>query len=357
MVMFFLILALVFVVLLVIITNIVIVPQSKVYVVERLGSYSDTWSAGLHIKIPFIERIAKKVSLKEQVADFPPQPVITRDNVTMQIDTVVFFQVMDAKLYTYGVNQPIAAIESLSATTLRNIIGEMELDHTLTSRDVINGKITAILDEATDKWGIKVNRVEVKNIIPPREIQEAMEKQMKAEREKRAVILKADGEKQAAITAAEGEKEAAILRADAVKQQRILEAEGEAQAILAVQKANADAIRLLNEAMPSDKVLAIRSLEALAKVANGKATKIIIPSELQNPRPLSLTSFDSSPKVGALGRMIKSPVLPKPLPLGEVSRNVTERVRPLVEEHHYDLRYPEQPAQLSGRERQPRHRH
>ena len=248
------------------------------YVVERLGSYSDTWSAGLHVKIPFIERIAKKVSLKEQVADFPPQPVITRDNVTMQIDTVVFFQVMDAKLYTYGVNQPIAAIESLSATTLRNIIGEMELDHTLTSRDVINGKITAILDEATDKWGIKVNRVEVKNIIPPREIQEAMEKQMKAEREKRAVILKADGEKQAAITAAEGEKEAAILRADAVKQQRILEAEGEAQAILAVQKANADAIRLLNEAMPSDKVLAIRSLEALAKVANGKATKIIIPS-------------------------------------------------------------------------------
>ena len=256
MVLFFVILALVFVLVLVIVSNIVIVPQSMVYVVERLGSYSDTWSAGLHVKIPFIERIAKKVSLKEQVADFPPQPVITRDNVTMQIDTVVFFQVMDAKLYTYGVNQPIAAIESLSATTLRNIIGEMELDHTLTSRDVINGKITAILDEATDKWGIKVNRVEVKNIIPPREIQEAMEKQMKAEREKRAVILKADGEKQAAITAAEGEKEAAILRADA--------------------------IRLLNEAMPTDKVLAIRSLEALAKVANGKATKIIIPSELQN---------------------------------------------------------------------------
>ena len=219
-IMLFVILALIFVILLIVVTNIVIVPQSMVYVVERLGSYSDTWSAGLHVKIPFIERIAKKVSLKEQVADFPPQPVITRDNVTMQIDTVVFFQVMDAKLYTYGVNQPIAAIESLSATTLRNIIGEMELDHTLTSRDVINGKITAILDEATDKWGIKVNRVEVKNIIPPREIQEAMEKQMKAEREKRAVILKADGEKQAAITAAEGEKEAAILRADAVKQQR-----------------------------------------------------------------------------------------------------------------------------------------
>ncbi len=248
-IMLFLILILIFVILLVVVTNIVIVPQSMVYVVERLGSYSETWSAGLHVKIPFLERVAKKVSLKEQVADFPPQPVITRDNVTMQIDTVVFFQVMDAKLYTYGVNQPIAAIESLSATTLRNIIGEMELDHTLTSRDTINSKITAILDEATDKWGIKVNRVEVKNIIPPREIQEAMEKQMKAEREKRPVILKADGEKQAAITAAKGE---------------------------------ADAIRLLNEAMPTDKVLALRSLEALAKVANGKATKIIIPSDLQN---------------------------------------------------------------------------
>ena len=230
MVLFFVILALVFVLVLVIVSNIVIVPQSKVYVIERLGSYSDTWTAGLHVKIPFIERIAKKVSLKEQVADFPPQPVITRDNVTMQIDTVVFFQVMDAKLYTYGVNQPIAAIESLSATTLRNIIGEMELDHTLTSRDVI--------------------RVEVKNIIPPREIQEAMEKQMKAEREKRAVILKADGEKQAAITAAEGEKESAILRADAVKQQRILEAEGEAQAILAVQKANLKRWRRLPTARP-----------------------------------------------------------------------------------------------------------
>ena len=262
--------------------NLKIVQQSKAYVIERMGAFHSVWGVGVHFKIPFIERVAKVVSLKEQVVDFAPQPVITKDNVTMQIDTVVFFQVMDAKLYTYGVNQPIAAIESLSATTLRNIIGEMELDHTLTSRDTINSKITAILDEATDKWGIKVNRVEVKNIIPPREIQEAMEKQMKAEREKRAVILKADGEKQAAITAAEGEKESAILRADAVKQQRILEAEGEAQAILAVQKANADAIRLLNEAMPNDKVLALRSLEALAKVANGKATKIIIPSDLQN---------------------------------------------------------------------------
>ena len=273
---------LVILVLVVIVSCINIVQQSKAYVVERLGAFHSVWGVGLHFKLPFIERVVKKVSLKEQVADFDPQPVITKDNVTMQIDTVIYFQITDPKLYTYGVNQPIAAIESLSATTLRNIIGEMELDHTLTSRDVINGKITAILDEATDKWGIKVNRVEVKNIIPPREIQEAMEKQMKAEREKRAVILKADGEKQAAITAAEGEKESAILRADAVKQQRILEAEGEAQAILAVQKANADAIRLLNEAMPTDKVLALRSLEALAKVANGKATKIIIPSDLQN---------------------------------------------------------------------------
>ena len=282
MVMFFLILALVFVVLLVIITNIVIVPQSKVYVVERLGSYSDTWSAGLHIKIPFIERIAKKVSLKEQVADFPPQPVITRDNVTMQIDTVVFFQVMDAKLYTYGVNQPIAAIESLSATTLRNIIGEMELDHTLTSRDVINGKITAILDEATDKWGIKVNRVEVKNIIPPAEIQDAMERQMKAERLRRESILRAEGEKRSAILVAEGEKESAILRADAVREQRIREAQGEAQAILEVQKALADSIRMLNEAAPNNQVLALKSLEALGKVADGKATKLIIPSNLQD---------------------------------------------------------------------------
>lgn len=282
MVMFFLILALVFVVLLVIITNIVIVPQSKVYVVERLGSYSDTWSAGLHIKIPFIERIAKKVSLKEQVADFPPQPVITRDNVTMQIDTVVFFQVMDAKLYTYGVNQPIAAIESLSATTLRNIIGEMELDHTLTSRDVINGKITAILDEATDKWGIKVNRVEVKNIIPPRDIQEAMEKQMRAERERRESILRAEGEKRSAILVAEGEKESTILRADAVREQRIREAQGEAQAIMEVQRALADSIKLLNEAAPSQKVLTLKSFEALEKVADGKATKLIVPSNMQD---------------------------------------------------------------------------
>ena len=281
MVLFFVILALVFVLVLVIVSNIVIVPQSKVYVIERLGSYSETWPAGLHVKIPFIERIAKKVSLKEQVADFPPQPVITRDNVTMQIDTVVFFQVMDAKLYTYGVNQPIAAIESLSATTLRNIIGEMELDHTLTSRDVINGKITAILDEATDKWGIKVNRVEVKNIIPPREIQEAMEKQMKAERERRARILDAEGEKRSQILVAEGMKESAILKADAVKEQKIREAQGEAEAILTVQKANADALKMLNEASPTDRIIQLKSLEAFGKAADGKATKIIIPSDIQ----------------------------------------------------------------------------
>ena len=270
------------VILIILIKNICIVQQSRAYVIERLGAFSQVWEVGIHFKLPFVERIARRVSLKEQVLDYPPQPVITKDNVTMQIDTVVYFQITDPKLYTYGVEQPMVAMETLTATTLRNIIGDMELDQSLTSRDTINSKITAILDEATDKWGIKVNRVEVKNIIPPREIQEAMEKQMKAEREKRAVILKADGEKQAAITAAEGEKESAILRADAVKQQRILEAEGEAQAILAVQKANADAIRLLNEAMPTDKVLALRSLEALAKVANGKATKIIIPSDLQN---------------------------------------------------------------------------
>ncbi len=270
------------VLLLVLVSNILIVPQANAYVIERFGKYSKTLGAGFHFKTPFIEKVAKRVSLKEQVADFPPQPVITRDNVTMQIDTVVFFQVMDAELYTYGVNQPISALESLSATTLRNIIGDLELDHTLTSRDTINSKITAILDEATDKWGIKVNRVEVKNIIPPREIQDAMEKQMKAEREKRAMILTAEGQKQAAITAAEGEKQSAILRGEAIKQQRILEAEGEAQAILAVQNANAESIKLLNASDPTQKVLSLRSLEALAKVADGKATKLIIPSDLQN---------------------------------------------------------------------------
>ena len=263
-------------------TNIVIVPQAAQFVVERLGVYSDTWNAGIHIKIPFIDRIAKRVSLKEQVVDFAPQPVITRDNVTMQIDTVVFFQVTDSKLYTYGVERPISAIENLTATTLRNIIGELELDHTLTSRDVINSQITSLLDEATDRWGIKVNRVELKNIIPPHEIQDAMEKQMKAERQRREAILRAEGEKRSAILVAEGEKESAILRADAIKEQKIREAEGEAEAILTVQRAMAESIRMLNEADPSQKVLTLRSLETLQKVADGKSTKLIIPSEIAN---------------------------------------------------------------------------
>ena len=295
-IMLFVILALVFVILLIVITNIVIVPQSMTYVIERLGSYSDSWSAGLHVKIPFVERVAKKVSLKEQVADFPPQPVITRDNVTMQIDTVVFFQVMDAKLYTYGVNQPIAAIESLSATTLRNIIGEMELDHTLTSRDTINSQMRALLDEATDPWGIKVNRVEVKNIQPPPDIQSAMEKQMKAEREKREAVLRAEGQRQSQILVAEGEKESMILRADAAKQAAIKKAEGEAEAILKVQQATAEAIKLLNEADPREAVLRIKALEAFQAAADGKATKIIIPSEIQGLAGLCASAkavFDS----------------------------------------------------------------
>ena len=273
---------LVLLVLILIATNIVIVPQAAQFVVERLGVYSDTWNAGIHIKIPFIDRIAKRVSLKEQVVDFAPQPVITRDNVTMQIDTVVFFQVTDSKLYTYGVERPISAIENLTATTLRNIIGELELDHTLTSRDVINSQITSLLDEATDRWGIKVNRVELKNIIPPHEIQDAMEKQMKAERQRREAILRAEGEKRSAILVAEGEKESAILRADAIKEQKIREAAGEAEAILTVQRAMAESIRMLNEADPSHKVLTLRSLETLQKVAEGKATKLIIPSEIAN---------------------------------------------------------------------------
>ena len=270
------------VVLLVLIRCIVIVPQSNDFVVESLGVYKETWSAGLHLKVPFVERIARRVSLKEEVADFPPQPVITRDNVTMMIDTVVFFQVFDAKAYAYGVNRPIQAIENLSATTLRDIIGSMSLDETLTSRDLINTKITATLDEATDRWGIKVNRIELKNIEPPAEIRQAMEKQMKADREKRASILLAEGEKQAAITRAEGEKESAILRAEAVKEQKIREAEGQAQALLLVQKAQADSIRMINEAAPTQNMLALRSMEAMEKVADGKATKIIVPSDMQN---------------------------------------------------------------------------
>ena len=259
-----------------------IVPQADAWVLERLGRYQKTWEAGIHFRIPIIERVVRKISLKEQVADFEPQPVITKDNVTMMVDSVVFFKIFDPRLFAYGVERPIAAIENLSATTLRNIIGEMELDHTLTSRDVINTKITAILDQATDKWGIKVNRVELKNIIPPAEIQDAMEKQMKAERQRRESILRAEGEKRSAILVAEGEKESAILRADAVREQRIREAQGEAQAIMEVQKALADSLKLLNEAAPSDRVLALKGLEALEKVADGKATKLIIPSDMQN---------------------------------------------------------------------------
>lgn len=273
--------------------SIVIVPQAHAFVVERFGIFDSVWNAGFHFKIPFITRIAKRVSLKEQVVDFPPQPVITRDNVTMQIDTVVFFQVTDPKLYSYGVERPISAIENLTATTLRNIIGDMELDHTLTSRDTINSQITTLLDEATDRWGIKVNRVELKNIIPPEEIQDAMEKQMKAERQRRESILRAEGEKRSQILVAEGEKESAILRAqaekesailraDAVKEQKIREAEGEALAIMTVQKAMADSIELLNKAAPTNQVLTLKSLEALEKVADGQSTKIIIPSEIQN---------------------------------------------------------------------------
>ena len=273
--------ALAVIVLLIIISNIHIVQQSRAYVIERLGAFSKVWQVGIHVKVPFIERVAKKVSLKEQVLDYPPQPVITKDNVTMQIDTVVYFQITDPKLYTYGIEQPMVAIETLSATTLRNIIGDLELDQCLTSRDIINSKMRVILDEATDPWGIKVNRVELKNILPPREIQSAMEKQMKAERERREAILRAEGEKRAAILEAEGEKESAILRADAKKQEQILEAEGRAAAILAVQKATADGIRLLNDAAPTDPVLRLRALEAFTAAADGKATKIIIPSEIQ----------------------------------------------------------------------------
>ena len=277
----YVIIILVVVLVAILIRNIRIVQQSKAYVIERLGAYRETWNVGMHLKIPFIERVAKVVSLKEQVADFPPQPVITKDNVTMQIDTVVYFQITDPKLYTYGVEQPMVAIETLAATTLRNIIGDLELDQCLTSRDIINTKMRAILDEATDPWGIKVNRVELKNILPPKEIQNAMEKQMKAERERREAILRAEGEKRAAILEAEGEKESAILRADAKKQQQILEAEGEAAAILKVQQATAEGIKLINEAAPTDAVLRIKALEAFAAAANGQSTKIIIPSEIQ----------------------------------------------------------------------------
>ena len=293
----FVALVLILVVLLVLIANLKIVSQAQVYVIERLGSYLTTWDTGLHFLIPFIDRVAKRVSLKENVVDFPPQPVITKDNVTMQIDTIVFYLVSDPKMFTYGIDRPISAIENLTATTLRNIIGDLDLDATLTSRDVINSRITSILDEATDPWGIKVNRVELKNIIPPREIQDAMEKQMKAERERRESILQAEGQKQSQILVAEGEKQSLILRADAAKQAAIMKAEGEAEAILKVQQATAEALKLLNEASPTDQVLKIKALEAFQAAANGQATKLIIPSEIQGLAGLCASAkavFESS---------------------------------------------------------------
>ena len=288
----FVLLAIVILLFVIIITNISVVQQSRAYVVERLGAFHSVWGVGMHFKVPFIDRVARKVSLKEQVLDYPPQPVITKDNVTMQIDTVVYFQITDPKLYCYGVEQPMMAMETLTATTLRNIIGDLELDQTLTSRDVVNTKMRSILDEATDPWGIKVNRVELKNILPPADIQNSMEKQMKAERDRRQSILQAEGQKKSAILIAEGEKEsailkasaekeAAILRAEAEKQAAILKADGEAQAILAVQQALADSIAMLNEKAPSDNVLRLKAIEAMQKVADGQATKIIIPSEMQ----------------------------------------------------------------------------
>ena len=287
------------------ITNIAVVQQSRAYVIERLGAFHEVWGVGLHMKVPFIDRIARRVSLKEQVLDYPPQPVITKDNVTMQIDTVVYFQITDPKLYAYGVEHPMAAMETLTATTLRNIIGDLELDQTLTSRDVVNTKMRAILDEATDPWGIKVNRVELKNILPPQDIQSSMEKQMKAERDRRQAILQAEGQKKSAILIAEGEKESAILRAsaekeaailkaEAEKQAAILKADGEAQAILAVQKATADALALLNAAAPNDQVVKLKALEAMQKVADGKATKIIIPSEIQGLAGLAAGIVESA---------------------------------------------------------------
>ena len=275
------IIILVILILAVIVSCIQIVQQSKAYVIERLGAFHSVWGVGMHFKLPFIERVVKKVSLKEQVADFDPQPVITKDNVTMQIDTVIYFQITDPKLYTYGVEYPMSAIENLTATTLRNIIGELELDQSLTSRDTINAKMRSILDEATDPWGIKVNRVELKNILPPREIQNAMEKQMKAERERRESILQAEGEKASKVLIAEGEKQSTLLRADAAKQAKIMAAEAEATSIMKVQQALADAMRMLNENAPNDQVIKLKALEALEKVADGKATKLIIPSEIQ----------------------------------------------------------------------------
>ena len=273
--------ALIVLAVLVLARNLVIVRQSQAFVVENLGAFHDVWDVGIHVKVPFLQRVARKVSLKEQVADFPPQPVITKDNVTIQIDTVLFYQITDPKLYTYGVDRPMVAIENLTATTLRNIIGELELDQSLTSRDIVNAKMRAILDEATDPWGIKINRVELKNIMPPKEIQDAMERQMKAERERREAILQAEGQKQSKILVAQGEKESLVLRAEAAKEAKLLEAEAQAQAIIKVQQAQAEGLRMLNEAAPNDQVVKLKSLEAFQAAANGKATKIIIPSEIQ----------------------------------------------------------------------------
>ena len=275
--------------LIVVVSSVKIVPQAQAFVIERLGSYSQTWNNGLHFLLPFVDRISKRVNLKEIVRDFDPQPVITKDNVTMHIDTVVYFQITDAKLYTYGVDNPLNAIEMLTATTLRNLIGDLELDETLTSRDIINSKMKIILDEATDPWGIKVNRVEVKNIIPPRDIQEAMEKQMRAERERREQILKAEGEKKSSILIAEGEKESAILRAEAIKEQKIKEAEGEAEALIKIKQAEAEGIKILNSAKADKTVLTLKSLEAVSNLANGTATKIIVPSNLQNIATIGAT--------------------------------------------------------------------
>ena len=295
-------------VILVLATNIKVVQQSKAYVIERLGAFHSVWGVGIHFKVPFIEKVAKAVSLKEQVVDFAPQPVITKDNVTMQIDTVLYFQITDPKLYTYGVEHPMSAIENLTATTLRNIIGDLELDQSLTSRDIINSKMRAILDEATDPWGIKVNRVELKNIIPPREIQDAMEKQMKAERERREAILQAEGQKQSQILVAEGEKQSVILRADAARQAAIMKAEGEAEAIMKVQQATAEALKLLNEANPNEQVVKIRALEAFQAAADGKATKIIIPSEIQGLAGLAEGVIQAVSPVGS------APAAPKTAP-------------------------------------------
>lgn len=300
----------VLIVLIIIVRNVRVVQQARAFVIERLGAYKTTWGVGIHFKVPFLEKVAKVVSLKEQVVDFPPQPVITQDNVTMQIDTVIFFEITDPKLYTYGIENPMTAIENLTATTLRNIIGELELDQTLTSRDIINVKMRTILDEATDPWGIKINRVELKNIMPPKEIQNAMEKQMKAERERREAILRAEGDKKSAILEAEGEKESAILRADAKKQAAILEAEGQAEAIIKIQKANAEGIKLVNEAGASEEVIKLKALEAFASAANGRATKIIIPSEIQGLAGLA-TSFKE---------VLKDPEAPVTKPVTETKK-------------------------------------